>query len=67
MNEKLNFSYELEQHRVVHGGLKGIQYEIQDMKEDMERFDAEKLKSMLEALRDPLARIFSFDAVSIAE
>ncbi|EGO04218.1 hypothetical protein SERLA73DRAFT_173661 [Serpula lacrymans var. lacrymans S7.3] len=53
---RVDFSTELEQHKVVHAGLDEIIPYIQSAQTDTSMFDAEKLKGMMQAFREPLFR-----------
>jgi hypothetical protein len=56
LNQKLDFSQEVEQHKIIHGWLDAVIDFIRAAEADQSKFDATKLKRLMDALRDPLAR-----------
>lgn len=56
LQQKLDFSGEIEQHKVIHAGLDELLPYIRSSKADTSTFDALKLKDMMSKLRDPLVR-----------
>lgn len=56
LNRKLNFSQEVEEHKVIHAKLDEILGHLTAAKADPSKFDAPKLKSMMDDFRDPLVR-----------
>ncbi|CAL1714138.1 unnamed protein product [Somion occarium] len=54
LNQKLDFSKEIEQHKGIHAALATIIATIQLAQAQPARFDAEELKSQLISLRDPM-------------
>lgn len=56
LNEKLDFSGEMEAHKVVHHGLDEILAYIGTVSSGSSTFDAAHLKGLMTQLRDPLVR-----------
>jgi len=54
LNQKLDFSNEVEQHKLIHGALDAVIDSIRAAEADPATFDAAKLKSLMETLREPL-------------
>ncbi|RDB19400.1 hypothetical protein Hypma_013483 [Hypsizygus marmoreus] len=54
LNQKMDFSPEIEQHRVIHDTLHVLLPLIEEAKADPSKFDAEKLKKIMIDFKDPL-------------
>jgi hypothetical protein len=59
LNKKLDFSPELEAHKVIHAGLDELLATIRASKADTTTFNADKLKEMMVKLKEPLVRACS--------
>lgn len=59
LNRKMDFSGEIGEHKVIHAALDEILAHITAAKADPSKFDAPKLKGMMEAFRTPLVRVAS--------
>ena len=54
LNTKLDFSQEIEAHKIIHAGLDELLAAIRAAKNDISLFNAEKLKDMMVHLKEPL-------------
>jgi len=54
LQQKLDFTGELEQHKIIHAGLDELLPYIRSAKTDTSKFDALQLKNMMLKIRDPL-------------
>jgi len=54
LNQKLDFSDEIKAHKVIHEGLDDLLAFIKEARADRNKFDAERMKSMMTSLREPL-------------
>jgi len=54
LGKKLDFSQELEQHKVIHGKLDALLAFIHNAQADHSTFDAQLMKKMMLELKEPL-------------
>ncbi|KAF8240911.1 hypothetical protein L208DRAFT_1420317 [Tricholoma matsutake] len=54
LNTKMDFSGETEQHRVIHYSLEDLHTMIKEAQTDLSKFDVEKMKMQMIALKEPL-------------
>jgi len=54
LGKKLDFSHELEQHKVIHGKLEALLALIHDARASPSIFDAQMMKKMMLELKEPL-------------
>jgi hypothetical protein len=59
LNQKLDFSHEIEQHKVIHAGVDEVIASIRAAKADPTKFDPSHVKDLMQKLREPLASVFS--------
>jgi hypothetical protein len=57
LNQKLDFSHEIEQHKTIHAGVDELLPFIRAAKADPAKFDAPRMKEMMQALRGPLVSL----------
>lgn len=53
----MDFSGETEQHRVIHYSLEDLHTMIKEAQTDLSKFDVEKMKMQMIALKEPLVRL----------
>ncbi|KAF8532743.1 hypothetical protein JB92DRAFT_2687030 [Gautieria morchelliformis] len=66
LNKKLDFSQEIEAHKIIHAGLDELLATIRAAKADTSLFDAQKLKEMMVKLKEPLFKHLDEEVAHIA-